>query len=131
MALSLENLRDLAAVNPFKWEQLSSDEILNRCHAAGLNLPPYFNPIPTADHRSGIGKTVLTRSVLEYCDARDADLATLLREVINEAGNREGERLVFEVIETMAAYAARTALECVADAARDGAGEEVSARRVM
>jgi len=61
----------------------------------------------------------------------DPDLATLLRGVINEAGERQGERFVFEVIETMAAYCSRTALESVAIAARDGAVEVVSARRVM
>ena len=132
MTLSLEELRALAAVNPFvKWEHLSRDEILERCHLAGLVLPHYFNPIPGSVRTPGTGKTVLTTAVLEHIDREDASLAGLLRTVMDASGERHGERLVFEIIDTMASYGARIALESVAIAARDGAGEVASARRVM
>lgn len=133
MSLSLEDLRALAAVNPFRWEQLTREQILVRCHAAGLNLPNYFNPVPATAGHPGMGKTVLTRAVLEHIEGLDSNLAALLRTIMDKGGERyaEGERLVFEVIETMAAYAARTALERVADAARNEAAEEASARRAM
>lgn len=131
MALSLEALRALASVNPFRWEQLTRDQILDRCHAAGLNLPNYFNPIPRPSWYPGTGKTVLTTAVLKHIGVEDASLAGLLRTVMEAGGESHGERLVFEIIDTMASYGTRIALESVAAVARDGAGEEVSARRVM
>ena len=131
MTLSLEELRALAAVNPFKWEHLTRDEILDRCHLAGLVLPHYFNPIPGSGRTPGTGKTVLTIAVLEYIDREDAQLSGLLRTVMDAGGERHGERLVFEVIETMAAYGSRIALESVANMARNEAGEAAWARRAM
>lgn len=132
MTLSLEELRALAAVNPFvKWEHLSRDEILERCHLAGLVLPHYFNPIPGSVRTPGTGKTVLTTAVLEHIDREDAHLSGLLRTVMDAGGERHGERLVFEVIETMAAYGSRIALESVANMARNEAGEAAWARRAM
>ncbi|PZS90079.1 hypothetical protein [Stenotrophomonas maltophilia] len=131
MTLSLEELRALAAVNPFKWEGLSAGEILDRCQSAGVDVPQYFVPRPEWGTFPGSGKTVMTTAVLEHIDRVDASLSGLLRTVMEAGGERHGERLVFEVIETMAAYCSRIALESVAAVARDGAGEEVSARRVM
>ncbi|GAB3513206.1 hypothetical protein [Pseudoxanthomonas daejeonensis] len=132
MALSLETLQALVAVSPFQWVHLTKADILTRCEAAGLNLPTYFNPIPAPAHYPGIGKTVVTRAVLDRVEKEDPRLAERLRTTLHKGGERDGERLMFKAMETMASSERmRKALSTLANSVRNDGCVEHTAKRAM
>ncbi|RYZ23854.1 MAG: hypothetical protein EOO16_03150 [Chitinophagaceae bacterium] len=132
MALSLETLQALVAVSPFQWVHLTKSEILTRCEAAGLILPTYFNPMPAPAHSPGIGKTVVTRALLDRVEKEDPRLAERLRTILHQGGERDGERLMFEAMERIvASERMREALSTLANAGRNDGHVEHAARRVM
>lgn len=65
MTISLELLQALAAVNPYRWEGLTQDELDARIEAAELRSYLRHYPTPGPGTRPGIGKTIVTKAVIE------------------------------------------------------------------
>ena len=128
MTISLETLLALAAVNPYRWEGLTQDELDARIEAAGLRPFLVYYPNPGPSTRPGLGKTIVTKAVIERIAQDDPASAQELRACSHKAYtstkllNRDAacERVVFERIDRMVAERTREALSAIADKPSSG-----------
>ena len=74
MTISLETLLALAAVNPYRWEGLTQDELDARIEAAGLrpflvyypNPGPSTRPGPTCPGLRGLNPPHLPKPLIQF-----------------------------------------------------------------
>ncbi|MBJ6983978.1 hypothetical protein [Luteimonas sp. MC1750] len=79
MGLSLQDLQNLANLNPYRWHQLSQDQLDQRVSRSGLVLS--CRPLAVDHRRPAIGKSVVTRAVLQRIAENDTDLAVELDDI--------------------------------------------------
>lgn len=122
MALSLETLQAFAAVNPYRWEGLTQDELDARIEAAGLRPFLVYYPHPGPSTRPGLGKTIVTKAVIDRIAQEDPATAQDLRDRSHKAyistkllfRDAATERGVFERIDQLVAERTREALTAIA-----------------
>ena len=135
MTISLELLQAFSAVNPYHWEGLTQDELDARIEAAGLRPFLVYYPNPGPSTRPGLGKTIVTKAVIERIAQDDPATAQELRARSHKAytstkllyRDAACERVVFERIDRMVAERTREALTAIANQRLTGA----VARRAM
>lgn len=127
MSISLEELKILAALNPYRRDQLTQDEFDERVARSGLKL--FFRPRAGNPRQPGIGKSVITKAVLQRISEEDTDLTRELDDIRSSSRRSrtsvfrqdDWERLVFEHLERLSTVArAREALQEVSRRTRGG-----------
>lgn len=129
MSITLEELKILAALNPYRWDQLTQDELDERVARSGLKLA--CRPLAGDPRRPGIGKSVITKAVLQRIAEEDTDLTRELDDIRNSSRRSttsvflqdDWERLVFEHLELHLKVRSREALTRIAEKVR---GEKLS-----
>jgi hypothetical protein len=122
MKISLELLQALAVVNPYLWEGLTQEELDARIEAAELRPFLIHYPTPGPASRPGIGKTIVTKAVIERIAQEDPTGAQDLRNRCHKAftstklfyRDAASERVVFERIDQLVAKRTREALTAFA-----------------
>lgn len=116
LELPLKDLQVLAAVNPFRWADITQDELDERIERASLGQLKCRPTVPGNGPfgNRGNGKTVVTRAVLERLAVDEPDLFKELFGIHQSASERDQERLVFERIDQMVAERTREALNAIA-----------------
>lgn len=126
MSITLEELKILAALNPYRWDQLTQDELDERVARSGLKLA--CRPLAGDPRRPGIGKSVITKAVLQRIAEEDTDLTRELDNIRNSSRRSttsvflqdDWERLVFEHLELHLKVRSREALQEVSRRTRGG-----------
>ncbi|WP_140722567.1 ankyrin repeat domain-containing protein [Pseudomonas sp. Hp2] len=138
---SNEALCALAAVNPFRWSELTQEELdsrLKRANLDGLIFQPYV-PHSGPFGNIGNGKSVVTNAVKERLAIVAPDIAKDISRALNTthqaATEQDRERLVFDHLEQVAeqrmSAERREQLAVVAKEARPNAGSSGESRRAM
>lgn len=105
MNLSFEDLQNFAALNPYRWDELTQDELDALVLRSGLEL--ICRPLAGDPRRDGTGKTIITNAVLARIGEEDPELLGELEDIRYSAyrSNRsvfqqdQWEREVFECLE--------------------------------
>lgn len=135
MSIPLTTLQALASVNPYRWADLSQDELDKRIAQADLRELIFRPRIPGVGPfgHIGTGKTLVTKAVLAHVAKVDPVLYQVLNDVHQSAREPDNERLMFEWLELAVrqriSEERREGLSRVAQAVRHA--DDVDDRRAM
>ena len=120
MGLSLQDLQNLANLNPYRWHLLSQDQLDQRVSHSGLVLS--CRPLAVDYRRPAIGKSVVARAVLHRIAENDTDLAVELDDIRYASRpvflQDDWEREVFERLELLVMLRRREELSKIAECVR-------------